>query len=168
MLFHKAVEAPLDGVSLSSWTNPSTSSSLDQIPSSSVTKTFTFTPTLFNKHHTEHLPVKNSLKPDKPKTSPSHRLTAMRKKPIPNESHTQNEKDNFHFRAHSTAYRETCAPKTTFVYIENDFRSDGPTLLTGSNKHSLDVDQRTSLLSVKLNKVYSLHLLTRRKRQKQR
>ena len=45
---HEAVEAPLAGVSLSNWTNPSTSSSPDQIPSSSFTNAFSFTPTLFN------------------------------------------------------------------------------------------------------------------------
>ena len=52
MLVHEATATLLAGVNLSSWTNPSTSSSPDQIPSSSVTNTFSFTPTLFNKHHT--------------------------------------------------------------------------------------------------------------------
>ena len=48
MLVHEAVDALLAGVSLSSWTSPSTSSSPVQMPSSSFTNTFSFTPTLFD------------------------------------------------------------------------------------------------------------------------
>ena len=81
MLVHEAVDALLAGVSLSSWTSPSTSSSPVQMPSSSFTNTFSFTPTLFDittAHTCTH----------------THTHTRLSQRTLTNENRNRNEKFN--------------------------------------------------------------------------